>query len=134
MTGTAAVGPKKNGIRAMMIQKSRATIEATTQISRRLRTFSTTEIAGIWIISASGGIAARSPITVLDAPSWRPNATRKIPLVNVTMAWVASPSFMTNESPFVISSSLKVSFGVIMAKTREPGIRRRVHDLLHIGH
>ncbi len=36
-------------MRAMTIQKIRATIEAPTQISRRLRTFSTTEMAGIWI-------------------------------------------------------------------------------------
>jgi hypothetical protein len=117
-TGTAAAGPKRNGERAMTTQKSRAIMEAPTQINRRLRTFSTTEMAGIWISSASGGIAASSPITVLDAPSWRPNATRKTPLVSVTMACVASPSLKTYESPFCMSSSFRVSFGFIMAKTQ----------------
>ncbi|KAF5041934.1 hypothetical protein DSECCO2_517930 [anaerobic digester metagenome] len=49
-------------------------------------------------------------MTVLDAPSWRAKATRKMPPVRVTIAWVARPSLMTSFRPRRISSSVRLSF------------------------
>ncbi len=96
---------------AIPTQETLARVDATIQMNRRFRIFSTIEMAGIWISSASGGIAARSPIIVLDAPSCSAKATRNIPLVSVTIAWVASPSLMTTESPLDTSSAVRDSFG-----------------------
>ena len=61
---------------------------------------------------ARGGIAAKSPIVTFDAPSFSAYATRKTLPVNVTMAWLAKPSFITALRPDWTSASVTVSLPV----------------------
>ncbi len=56
-------------------------------------------------------MAAKSPITEFDAPSFSAKATRKAPPVNVLMALVARPDLMTALRPAWTSSSVKLSLG-----------------------
>ncbi len=68
-------------------------------------------------------MAARNPITRLDAPIFKAKVTRKTPPVMVSMAWVASPSLMTLERPFLTSSGVNElldTFIVSEKSSREP--------------
>ena len=75
-------------------------------------------MAGIWISSASGGIACKQPDYRIGRAQLEAECNKEDPAGQRDHGLRGEPVFMINESPFVISSSLKVSFGVIMAKHR----------------
>ena len=58
---------------------------------------------------ANGGMAAKSPITRLEALSFNAKATRKAPPVRVTIDVLAIPSLMIALRPDWTSSSVSVS-------------------------
>ncbi|WP_243668563.1 hypothetical protein [Methanoculleus chikugoensis] len=56
----------------------------------------------------------------MDAPSCRAKATRKMPPVSVTIAWVARPSRMTSFRPCSTSSAVRLFFASKIVRRLRP--------------
>ena len=104
--------PIKTGMSAIGNHNNCAGNQLATAITLRRLTFSTSQIAGIWMICIMNGIAARIPIWKLFAPSARAKAARRPLVVMLLKPRETVPSQVSQRSPVAISCSEIVGLGL----------------------